>query len=260
MPKLSISIVVYQSYKDITLAIETIEKFTDNRIEKIIYVVDNSGKEWNDERRQFTEFLKQYDDIVYLDTGENLGFGRGHNFVRDRIDSEYHAIVNPDIIMTEDSFRKMIDYLESHEDVGMCIPKMTDEDGKVQLVYRRELTVWDLLVRTFFKKFVPGRYAYHTMQDMNYEEEFQVPFGQGSFLVVRTPLFKELGGFDDHYFLYMEDADFCKRVNAVSKLMYYSGTSVIHKWERGSHKNLGLLKCHICSAVYYFKKWGFRWS
>ena len=96
------------------------------------------------------------------------------------------------------------------------------------------------------------------MQDMDFSKTFQVPFGQGSFLIIRSELFKEIGGFDDNFFMYVEDADLCKRVNQVSKLMYYPGARVIHKWEKGSHKNRMLLKYHVQSMIYYFRKWGMK--
>ena len=78
--------------------------------------------------------------------------------------------------------------------------------------------------------------------------------GQGSFLVIRTELFKKLNGFDDRFFMYLEDADLCKRVNEISKLMYYPGASVVHRWEKGSHKNKKLLMYHIQSMRKYFEK------
>ena len=84
----------------------------------------------------------------------------------------------------------------------------------------------------------------------------KVPFGQGSFLVVRTNLMKQLDGFDERYFMYVEDADLCKRINQVSTLQYFPYTSVIHLWEKGSHKNPKLMKWHIQAMVKYFKKWG----
>ena len=115
-----------------------------------------------------------------------------------------------------------------------------------------------MFVRFFCKGLFPGRIRKHTLQDKDYSKPFQVPFGQGSFLVVKTNLFKELNGFDDNFFMYVEDADLCKRVNQVSKLMYFPGARIIHKWEKGSHGNKILFKYHVQSMKYYFKKWGVK--
>ena len=63
---------------------------------------------------------------------------------------------------------------------------------------------------------------------------------------------------DLRYFMYMEDADLCRQVNLVSSLWYCPGTAVIHKWERGSHKDGRLFRLHIRSMLQYFRKWGWK--
>ena len=118
--------------------------------------------------------------------------------------------------------------------------------------------MWDMFIRMFLKGAFKKRQAYHTMQDMDYTKVFEVPFAQGSFLLIRTELFKQLKGFDERFFLYMEDADLCKRLNQISRLCYCPYTTVIHKWEMGSHKSARLFKLHVQSMISYFCKWGWR--
>lgn len=258
--KLSITIVAYNNYSDIEKAVMSMEKYTSNKIKKIIYIVDNGASIANkNELYSFRKFIKKFDDIEYIDPGINLGFGKGHNFVLQRLNSEYHAIVNPDIIFIEDAFSKILDWMSTKSDVGCVIPKIVDIDGNLQQVYRKELTVFDMFIRMFCKNLFQKRLNSHTLQDKDYSKPFQVPFGQGSFLVIRTNLLKKLGGFDDNFFMYLEDADLCKRVNQVSKLMYLPDTKVIHKWEKGSHSNKKLFMYHMQSMRYYFKKWGMKW-
>lgn len=257
--KLSITIVAYNNYDDIKAAINSMEKCTSRDITKKIYIVDN-GKNVSKEKdkEEFEKFIHEINDVEYIDAGANLGFGKGHNQVLGKIDSEYHAIVNPDILFCEDTFAKIISWMDGNKEIGMVIPCIVDEDGSRQEVYRRELTVFDMFNRMFLKGAFRRREEKHTMRDMDYSKPFQVPFGQGSFLVMRSSLFKKLNGFDDKFFMYVEDADLCKRVNQVSKLMYFPGTKVIHKWEKGSHKSKVLFKYHVQSMCYYFKKWGWK--
>ena len=259
--QLSICIVAYNNYDDISKAVSSLEEFTPKAIIKQIYIVDNSvnSEKQKDDLTVLKTEIDKYEDVCIVSSGENLGFGKGHNFIIDRIESEYHAIVNPDIEFIEDAFTPIIKYMDNNRDVGMCIPNIVDENGERLQVYRKELTVSDMFIRMFFKNLFPKRVAEHTLQNENYTKPFQVPFGQGSFLVIRTELFKKLGGFDDRFFMYLEDADLCKRVNQISKLMYYPGASVIHKWEQGSHKNKKLLRYHIQSMRKYFQKWGYKW-
>lgn len=252
MTDISIAIVAYNDEQDVRNAVSSIEEYTAASLSKKIYIVDNSTNE-----NTLSSLEQEYHDVIYEQPGENLGFGGGHNYVLEDLDSRYHAIVNPDILLKEDSFSVLLDFLEEHE-AGMAAPRIVDEKGELQSVYRRELTVFDMGIRMFLSGHFQKRQSYHTMQDMNYEKPFQAPFIQGSFLVVRTELFQRLGGFDSRYFMYMEDADLCRQVNLVSSLWYCPGTAVIHKWERGSHKDGRLFRLHIRSMLQYFRKWGWK--
>ena len=265
MKDLSITIVSYHNEEDVKKAVASIEEHTPASISKQIYIVDNVesetvesiGEVTAEQHSMLSELAQQYEDVIYLPTGKNLGFGGGHNYVLEKLDSKYHAIVNPDIILEEDAFSKLLAFMEE-ESIGMCVPRLVDEEGNLLAVYRRDLTVWDMFIRMFLKGAFKKRQAYHTMQDADYTKPFDVPFAQGSFLMVRTELFKQLGGFDERFFLYMEDADLCKRVNQVSRLCYCPDAKVIHKWEKGSHKSGKLFKLHVQSMISYFCKWGWR--
>lgn len=252
MIDISITIVAYNNQADVRDAVRSIMEHTNGRLSKKIYIVDNST-----EANQLSSLAEEYEDVVYQRPGGNLGFGGGHNYVLPELDSQYHAIVNPDILLTEDSFFVLLSFLKQSQ-AGMAVPRLLDEQGNLQAVYRRDLTVFDMAVRMFLPSHFCKRQHYHTMQDMDYGKPFPVPFAQGSFLVIRTELFRELGGFDERYFMYMEDADLCKRVNDVSSLWYCPDTAVIHKWERGSHKDMRLLRIHISSMFRYFCKWGWK--
>lgn len=261
MKDLTIAIVSYHNEEDVKKAVESIEMFTPDTITKQIFIVDNvdsiieKGADSAERNRIWEELSQAYSDVTCLSTGKNLGFGGGHNYVLDRLDSKYHAIVNPDIILEQDAFSKLIHFMED-ESIGMSVPRLVDEEGNLLAVYRRDLTVWDMFIRMFLKGAFKKRQAYHTMQDADYKKRFDVPFAQGSFLFIRTELYKKLGGFDERFFLYMEDADLCKRVNQVSRLCYCPDAEVIHKWEKGSHKSGKLFKLHVQSMISYFMKWG----
>lgn len=252
MTDISITIVAFNDETDVRNAVCSIEKYTAQNISKKIYIVDNSTKE-----NGLSSLAEEYEDVVYENPGLNLGFGGGHNYVLPKLDSKYHAIVNPDILLKEDSFSVLLAFMEQ-TGAGMAVPRLLDDEENLQQVYRRQLTVADMAIRMFFSSHFKKRQYRHTMQDMDYEKPFPVPFAQGSFLVIRTELFRELGGFDSRYFMYMEDADLCRQVNDRSSLWYCPGTAVIHKWERGSHKNWKLLRMHITSMFCYFAKWGWK--
>lgn len=254
MKDLTITIVSYHNEADVVKAVESIEAYTPETIQKQIFVVDNRDGIAENELMQLE---RQYVDVKVVVTGKNMGFGGGHNYVMEQLDSKFHAIVNPDIILEMDAFSPLLSFMQD-ESIGMCVPKLVDEKGDLLAVYRRELTVWDMFLRMFLKGAFKKRQAYHTMSDADYTKPFLVPFAQGSFLMIKTELYKQLKGFDERFFLYMEDADLCKRVNSVSRLMYCPDATVVHKWERGSHKSGKLFKLHVQSMIAYFSKWHWK--
>lgn len=254
---LTFSIVAYKNYGQIINAVNTINKFTNNFSKEII-IVDNTEKE---DRKNYSEDINKLTsltNVTLVVNNANLGFGKANNIALERAQGAFFVICNPDILLIENSFDKILPYMKKNTSIGAVIPKLIDKNHKIEPVYRRELTPYDVFIRYFhpFNTFSKRR-AYHTMQDMDFTKPFQVPFGQGSFLVVRTSLMKQLNGFDERYFMYVEDADLCKRINQVSLLEYFPYTSVVHLWEKGSHRNFKLMKWHIQAMIKYFVKWGF---
>lgn len=267
---ISLSVVLYRDYRTPAAMIRSLMQFTDSRLQFQIIAVDNSNLDSGDplvEKRN--RFVSEFsnDDVgpgaapiahrfLYVDVHENLGFGRANNVALNMVNSQYHVFVNPDILFIDDTLTTLKSFMDAHPDVGMCIPRMVDTEGHPLKVYRRDITVLDAFNRMFLKNRLRKRDYWHTMSNEDYSKPFRVPFGQGSFLFARTKLLKQLGGFDDSYFMYLEDADLCRRVNQVSQLVYCPDAVVVHKWEQGSHKNPRLFKEHLKSYAIYFRKWG----
>ena len=72
----------------------------------------------------------------------------------------------------------------------------------------------------------------------------------------RTSELVSVGGFDERFFLYLEDTDLCRRLGKRTKLVYLPTAIVIHEHQRGSYKSMKMLLIHIRSAIQYFNKWG----
>lgn len=261
---ISLSVVLYRDYQTPSAMIRSLMQSADAKLQFCIIAVDNSNLHAGDtlaaERDQFVNEFSNLDSSThqfrYVDAHANLGFGKANNVALDMVNSQYHVFVNPDILFIDDALTTLKSFMNAHPDVGMCIPRMIDAEGHPLKVYRHDITVLDAFNRMFLKNRLRKRDYWHTMSDEDYSKPFRVPFGQGSFLFARTKLLKQLGGFDDSYFMYLEDADLCRRVNQVSQLVYCPDAVVVHKWEQGSHKNPRLFKEHLKSYAIYFRKWG----
>lgn len=260
--RVSASVVIYRDYASPFQMLSTLASQTDPGLPVRVFAVDNSaladGDPLEASRERFRADAGRLGFVEYVDAGANLGFGRANNLALSMADSEYHAFVNPDVTFAGDALSALAAFMDARPDAGMAIPRMLGEDGELQPVYRREVTVLDALNRTLLGNRLRKRGRWHTMADADYTRPFRVPFGQGSFLFGRTALLKGLGGFDDRFFMYLEDADLCRRVNEVSGLWYCPDATVIHRWERGSHKSTRLMRAHLASYAAYFRKWGLR--
>lgn len=259
MTDITLSLVVYNDYERPLALIESLENHLPENLEIELMIVDNSTIEFIQKR--FAAFKAKLDNrhyIKYINPGRNLGFGKAHNLALSRSSAQYFLIINPDILFVEDSLSLLKTFMDSHEDLGMCIPRIVDKNGSLQHVYRKEVTVLDAVNRTLFRNRLRSRANSHTLKDADYSVVFELEFGQGSFLFCRTDILRSVNGFDDRYFMYLEDADLCKKMRQVSKFEYCPDTTVIHLWEKGSHKDATLLRYHMSSYLKYFNKWGWK--
>lgn len=250
--KLSISIVSYNNANEISLLLKELVRNIHKSIRYRIFIINNSQSERIENLEKISPRIK----TVQLE--RNVGFGAGHNVILGLIDSDYHVILNPDIRIIKDPFYKILRYIDNQPNVGMVAPLIVDESGVLQRTYRRQLTVVDVLVRHLFTSLFKQRYYYHTMSEQTRNKPFDCEFVQGSFVVIRTKILKKIHGFDERYFMYVEDADLCRRVSNIQHVVVFPGVKVIHKWRKGSRKKISLMRLHVISLIRYFNKWGWK--
>lgn len=83
-----------------------------------------------------------------------------------------------------------------------------------------------------------------------------VPYLSGCFMFLRREVIREIGVFDEGIFMYGEDTDLNRRIFQHYRTVYFPEITIIHDFEKGSHKNLRLFWIHVKAAVYYLNKWG----
>ena len=104
-----------------------------------------------------------------------------------------------------------------------------------------------------FKTKLTNKYE---LKFFSYDKEVEIPVVSGCFMFIKTSILQKTNGFDERFFMYLEDIDLCRRVGELSKVLYFPKVSITHNYEKGSYKNTKLLKYHIKSAITYFNKWG----
>ena len=244
-------IVTHNNMHSIKKTLDSLLEFT--RADFKLYVVDNSSTDGT------PEFIEQnYPQLELIRNAGNTGFGAGHNLVMDRLDSKYHVVINPDITVKNDAISALADYLEEHEDIGMLAPKICFPDGRMQILGKRDPKIKYLFASRLRNEEKPGRLLReYAMLDRDLTKPVDIENATGCFMFIRTELFREIGGFDKRYFMYFEDCDLTREVNARSRTVYYPGATVYHEWGRESKKNFRLKLIQINSMLRYYSKWGF---
>lgn len=249
--RISASLVLYRSRKDQYEAV--IANFLDAVSTGTLYVVDNSP-----EALESTYFSDAR--VRYIHSGGNVGFGPGHNqAIRMACpESDLHLILNPDIKFGADVLDVLSGYFERDGKVAVAMPKVVYPDGSLQRLCKLLPTPGDLIARRFlpFRSLRQRLNRRYEMHDLCQERPSEVPSLSGCFLVVRSKNLLDIGGFDERYFMYMEDVDLVRRLALKGKALYIPTVSVVHEYAKGSYKNRRLLGYHISSAIRYFNKWG----
>ena len=150
--------------------------------------------------------------------------------------------------------------MDANPRIGWVMPKVLYPDGSQQDLCKRLPTPWDLFSRRFFSPRAAGILSKHQSQfkcrDIDLSRPRFIPNLSGCFAFVRSHLLQRVGGFDERFFLYLEDTDLVRRVGEIAPTVFYPYVSVYHVRGRGSYRNLSLLRHHVRSAIQYFNKWG----
>ena len=217
-----------------------------------LYLIDNSPT--ND-----LGVLAGNDKVEYIFNNKNLGYGAGHNIALRKAvndDSLYHVVINPDIYFEEGTLEAIFDYMQQHTGVGQLMPRTVYPDGQLQYTCRLLPTPADLIVR----RFLPGVFFKKRTQRFEmhngYNTIMEAPYMLGCFMFLRVSAVKQVGYFDERFFMYPEDIDLTRRMHRQYKTIYLPTVTIVHKHERGSYKSLKLLWVHVVNMVRYFNKWG----
>lgn len=246
-------IVSYNNKDKIGRTIESVLKNTTGVSFKL-YVVDNASTDGT------PEYIKEkFPEVTVIESRANEGFGAGHNKVIPFLKSKYHVVINPDIILKSDTISTLCSYADTDEQIGLLSPQIRFEDGRIQQLGKRNPTIRFLGGHWFHKGDEPSKLmTKYCMLDMPQDKPFEITNATGCFMLFRTSVFKELKGFDERFFMYLEDCDIARRVSQKYKALHYPMADVYHLWERESKRNKKLLMIHIQSILKYFLKWGIR--
>jgi len=247
--ELSLITVNYGSSNKIKALIDSIKKAQPNITWEWIIVDNFSSK---DEQKSLGAILKDEPNCHLICLKQNTGYGQGNAEGARFCQGKYLGIINPDIKINPGCLEQLITSLETEKNAGICVPVLKSHDGRVLKNTRRFPTPWKIIKRRVFG-FSPAKQPASVRS---------VEWAQGSFWVLKKSLFDEFEGFDDRFFLFFEDTDFCRRIRAKGLKTYQVPTAQAeHSPDRLSGGNVfsSLFRktfwIHFISAVKYFWKW-----
>ena len=198
--------------------------------------------------------------ISYYFANANLGYGRAHNIAlrASHQRTRYNLVMNTDITYAPEGVARLVEFMDANAQAGLAAPKILYPDGSLQHVCRLLPTPANL----FLRRFLPGS-TWTKRADAAYELRWwdhgniaNIPYFQGSFMMLRTALCNRLGGFDERFFLYGEDIDLTRRIHEHAETLYVPEVRITHQYRRFSNRSLLGTWYGIQNNCRYFNKWG----
>ena len=279
MIEISISVVIYRP--DLKILFNTINSliksitFTNKIIPLIanIDIFDNTEFQFKDSiQSNINSYILEFKEYLnisfnYISKNENLGFAKANNHSILTANSKYHLILNPDVILEENTLFKVLEYMESNPNTDIVTPKVFDWVGEntfttnQQFLIKRHPTVLQLFLRgfspNFLKKIFANTLSFYECKDLDFSiKQTNLEIVSGCFMFCKTESLKKVGGFDETFFLYFEDFDLSKRI---SRKDYFPEAVIYHRGGNASKKGWLHRKHFIQSAYQFFRKHGWNW-
>ncbi len=262
---LAIIMVNYNMRDDILACLQTLKQdIAQTNLNIKVVVVDNGSTD-----NLGRVLTNQYPEVLFVPTGENLGYGKGNNVGFASVDATYYLVLNPDTKMVQPkTLERMYNWMEKNDQVGMFGPKLYYPDGTLQLSCFRFPKFLDKPMRQLKLEWIESvrkRIDFFMMKDFDHQTARPVDWLMGSALFIRKTTLDEVGGFDDNFFMYFEDCDLARRFWQHHWPVYYVPEIVIeHVHQRATTKSGGVIRSlftsrlareHMKSWLYYYKKW-----
>ena len=256
-PSISVLIVNYRAYDELDDCLTSVT--TQPGVAETI-VVDHAT---DPDSRAVVE--RRHPGVRWLPTTANPGFAAGVNRAAQVASGEFLYLVNPDAIVANGTPWQLAGYLAAHPTVGVIGSGVWDPDGTLQGSARRFPGLSTVLGgrTTILTRWIPDNpiTRRNVLSRPEMTEPVEVDWISGASMMIRKAAFASVGGMDDRFFLYWEDADLCKRLSDQGwKTVYHPGTSVMHLCGRSSQASPESIVAFHESAYRYYRLHGGRWS
>ena len=193
----------------------------------------------------------------------NVGYGRANNLVLASLDSDYHLVMNPDVELDPDALVAAIHAMQADPSIGLLAPEVCGAGGERQYLCKRYPSVWVLFLRGFApamlrRAFWRSLERYEMRDVLGSQPCSPVPLASGCFMIVRTAIFRRLGGFDPRFFMYFEDYDLSLRIGREAKVAFVPAARIVHHGGEAARKGPRHVSWFLRSAWRFFATHGWK--
>ena len=251
---LSVIIVNYNVKHFLEQCLHAVQKASKN-IDAEVFVVDNNSVDGS-----VALLHEKFPDIQLIENKENLGFSKANNQAIKKASGKYVLLLNPDTVVEEDTFEKVLGFMNEHPEAGGLGVKMIDGKGLFLPESKRGLpTPWVAFYKMFGlsalfpKSKIFGKYH---LSYLNENEIHEVDVLAGAFMLIRKEALNKVGLLDESFFMYGEDIDLSYRIQKGGyKNYYFPETTIIHyKGESTKKGSLNYVKVFYNAMVIFARK------
>lgn len=194
-----------------------------SKIDFEVIVIDNGS--WDGTVEMVAEdFLK----VRIVSNLRNRGFARACNQGIKQAQGSYILLLNPDTVIVERALEKMVEFMNSHQDVGIAGCQLLNSDWSLQPSVRKFPNFFDHLVM-MFKLHHLIKLNRYLMTNFDYQKEQDVDQLMGAFFIINRKVIEKIGLFDEGYHIWFEEVDYCARVKKAGfKVVYTPSAKIIH--------------------------------
>ena len=226
-----------------------------------IIVADNSSTDGS------IEMMGEcFPEIKLIKFPDNRGLSVAFNAAVKHARGEFILYMNNDIAVFDGVIEELVEYIRHHPKIGVLAPKLLNPDRSIQLsCYKFQTPIVPIFRRTLLGKLPKGKRVLrdYLMLDFDHNAIQTVDWILGAVMMLRRTALDEVGGMDERFFAYYEDADLCRQMWSHGwQVVYYAPVQLIHYHQRTSAANPGLsiifnkfTRIHILSGLKYFLKY-----
>lgn len=259
VPDLSICTVSWNTRRDLERALESVVN-SDAGVEVEVVVLDNGSGDGSGEMVR-----ERFPGVKLVESEENTGYARGYNRAAREARGRHLLMLNPDTVVRPGALKRMVEFLDSEAKAGAAGPRLLNSDGSLQFSCRRFPRPLAAMFRnTPLGRMAPGnRFTReYLMGEWEHERVREVDWISGAAMCIRREAWEEVGGFDEGYFMYAEDVDWCLRARAAGWGVYYVPEAVIvHRIGASSDQRpvAMVVEFHRSMARFYGKHYARDW-